>query len=86
MVPKCSAFESAGSRKETEPLGLAWASEILKTILSDTFPSESHTYPNKVIPPYPKLCRFPDDQAFKYVSPWGSFLFKPPQSECMADI
>lgn len=71
LVLKCSAFESAGSRKETEPLGLPWASEILKSILSDPFPSESHTYPNKAIPLFPKLCCLPDDQVFKHNEPMG---------------
>ena len=31
-------------------------------------------------PPNPcQVLPFPDDQAFKYMSLWGPFLFKPPQ-------
>ncbi|MGE9574399.1 hypothetical protein ACQP3C_25430, partial [Escherichia coli] len=42
---------------------------------------QGHIYSNKTTPPNSfQVVLLPDDQAFKYMSLWGAFSFKPQQS------
>jgi hypothetical protein len=70
--------------RENDTLGWDWTVETPKPqSLSPVthFFQQGHTYPSKATPPNPcQLLSLPDDQAFKYMSLWGLFLFTPPHS------
>jgi hypothetical protein len=78
-VAESSTSWSTGSRKRRcATLGIAWAQETSKPTPTVThFLQQGHTYSNKTTPPIVPLYM---GQAFKYMSPWGPFLFKPPRT------